>query len=45
MPKWIAEGEYQTSTSVESAAGTPSDGENWEKPVRMAAWLHAASVS
>ena len=37
MPKWIAVGEYQTSTSVESAAGTPSEGENWEKPVRTAA--------
>ena len=26
MPKWIAVGEYQTSTSVASSAGAPSTG-------------------
>ena len=36
-PKWIALAEYQTSTSVESAAGTPSTGVNCEKPVNTAA--------
>ena len=45
MPKWMAVGEYQTSTSVESAAGMPSVGENWEKPVRTAASPQTASSS
>ncbi len=45
MPKWMAEGEYQTRTSVESAAGTPSTGENWENPVSTAALAQASSVS
>jgi hypothetical protein len=41
----MALGEYQTSTSVESAAGMPSEGENWEKPVSMAARCHTGSSS
>ena len=45
MPKWIAVGEYQTRTSVESAAGMPSIGENCENPVRVAAWRQAGSSS
>src|SRR3712207_6940447 len=40
-PKWIAVGEYHTSTSVESCAGTPSTGVNCEKPVRTAACCHS----
>src|SRR3989338_7926005 len=41
----MACGEYQTSTRVESAAGTPSLGWNWEKPVRVAAWVQTGSSS
>ena len=41
----MAVGEYQTSTSVESAAGTPSVGENWENPVSSAASPQTASSS
>ena len=40
----MAVGEYQTRTSVESAAGTPSTGENWEKPVSTAAVAQASSA-
>jgi hypothetical protein len=45
IPTCSAVAEYQTSTSVESAAATPSTGVNWEKPVRMAAWPHIGSSS
>ena len=45
MPKWMAVGEYQISTSVESAAGTPSTGENCENPVSTAAPAQASSSS
>ncbi len=37
--------EYQTRTWVESAAGTPSVGENWENPVSIAAPAQAGSSS
>src|SRR5215213_7906771 len=43
MPKWIAVAEYQTSAWVESTAGTPSVGENWENPVRTALSSHTLS--
>ena len=43
IPKWMAVAEYQTSTSVESAAGTPSTGVNWENPVSSAAADQTAS--
>ncbi len=45
MPKWMAVAEYQTSTSVESAAATPSTGVNWENPVSIAAAAQGASSS
>ena len=45
MPKWIAVAEYQTRTSVESSAATPSFGENCEKPVSSAACAHCGSSS
>src|SRR5487761_2084593 len=39
----MAEGEYHTSTTVESLAGTPSTGVICEKPVRRAACAHMGS--
>ncbi len=44
MPKWMAEGEYHTSTSVAFSAGRPSTGAYWENPTRRAARSQAASL-
>ncbi len=45
MPKWMASGEYQTSTSVRSTAGRPSAGSSCEKPVSRTASAQAGSSS
>ena len=43
MPKWIAVGEYHTSTTVESSAGRESTGWYWKKRSARAASCHSCA--